>query len=214
MPARLQAGYSLIELLVVLALMGLIAVAIAGGMRTGTAVWQRTEAAVEGGEVARGGHAVLRTLLSHIYPRRRDATQAEELTTFTGNRGRMEFVAVAPSSLSAPGLVRVALTAAHAGNSTSLSLSYRAEQGPNDERSDVLLSGAREITFAYAQLSDSDIVWRDDWQGQAAPPTLIRIRVAFPPGRGLNWPDLIVRPLIDKDAACIYDPVSFDCRHG
>lgn len=214
MAARSQAGYSLIELLVVMALMGLIAVAIAGGVRTGTAVWQRTEAAVEGGETARGGHAMLRTVLSHIYPRRREANQAEELTTFSGDRGRMEFAAVAPSSLPVSGLVNFSLTTAHDANSTSLSLSYRAEHGPNDEQSNVLLSGAREITFAYAQISDSEIVWRDDWQGQAAPPALIRIRVAFPPGSGLIWPDLVVRPQIDKDVACIYDPVSFDCRHG
>jgi prepilin-type N-terminal cleavage/methylation domain-containing protein len=64
-----QRGYSLVELVVVLALLGLISLAIAGSLRFGARVWERTEQEIGATETARGGHALLGTLLSHVYPR-------------------------------------------------------------------------------------------------------------------------------------------------
>jgi general secretion pathway protein J len=214
MRAGVQAGYSLVELLVVVALMGLIAVAISGGMRFGARVWERTENAVQSGDLARGGHAFLGALLSHVYPRRPDPNKPDRAPPFAGAADRMEFVAVAPSSLRVSGLARISLAAERAGNQSSLSISYRAERGPVAERREVLLTGAREIDFAYGKVVEGAVHWTSAWQGEEKPPALIRIRMSFPPESGVSWPDLVVRPLIDRDAACIFDPVSSDCRRG
>src|SRR5262245_14685591 len=137
-----QSGYSLVELLVVLALLGLIAIAISGGMGFGARVWERTEGAVEAGDLARGGHALLRGLLSQVYPRRPDPNQPDEPPLFSGAADRMEFTAVAPSQLRIAGLARIALNVERTANLASLSISYRGERGSVSQRRDLLLIGA------------------------------------------------------------------------
>lgn len=204
---RAQAGYSLVELLVVLALLGLIAVAISGGMRFGARVWERTEAAVANVEQARGGHAYLRNLLSHVYPRAASAGQGE---AFLGTRDRIAFLS-SPSG--SGGVARFVLRTQRVGTGIALILSQAAERGPAGEQENALLSGAKEIAFTYGEIKDGAVAWADDWQGRAELPALIRVRVIFADGRA-RWPDLIVRPRIDRAATCIYDPVSFDCRNG
>lgn len=209
-----QSGYSLVELLVVLALLGLIAIAINGGVRFGARVWERTESEVEGGELARGGQALLRDVLSRIYPHEPDPNAPSEPAAFTGEKDRMEFRAVASSAFGGAGLARMSLAATRDRNTMSLSITHAPERGPAAEENGVLLSGARDISFAYARIADGAIVWNESWAGQPGVPVLIRVRVLFAPGAPGKWPDLIVRPRIDKDAACIYDPVSFGCRRG
>ena len=214
MRARPQAGYSLIELLVVLALIGLMAIAMSGGIHFGARVWERTESDVEGGEIARSGHALLRSLLASVSPRQPDPNRKGEAPAFSGARDRITFLVAAPASLGALGVARVELTARRDGRVASLAISYRAERGPANAQQHIVLTGAREIVFSYARISGGALAWSDHWQLPGAVPALIRVRAAFPPGSGVSWPDLIVRPNLDRDAACIFDPVSFGCRHG
>jgi general secretion pathway protein J len=204
-----EAGYSLVELLVVLALLGLIAVAISGGMSFGTRAWERTESEVAGTEAARGGHTLLRNLLSRIYPRRPGL--ADEGAAFTGDARRMEFAADAPSSDA--GVSRMALSIRQERDVFSLVLEQGKGGGSDKSREDLVITGASRVGFSYAQVSDGMVVWNDTWQATDQIPALIRIRVSMPAGRR-PWPDLIVRPRIDRAANCIYDPVSFDCRRG
>ena len=214
MRAHNEAGYSLVELLVVLALLGLIAVAINGGIRFGARVWERTESHVESGELARGGQALLRDVLSRIYPHEPDPNVAGEPAAFAGERESMEFRGMSSSAFGGAGLTHFSLSARRAGGMVTLAIAFAPERGPAAEQQEVLLSGAREIDFAYAQLANGAVIWNETWAGQPGVPLLIRVRVLFPPESGLSWPDLIVRPRIDRDAACVYDAVSFGCRRG
>ena len=199
-----QAGYSLVELMIVLALIGLITLAIASGLRLGARAWERTEREVAATEMARGGHALLTTLLGHIYPR--GAADSGQVA-FEGAGDRMSFLA------DAHGLTRFALSLKSERNGLSLVLTEHPEQGAAIERQEVLFSGAERIEFAYAGIDAGAVAWSDAWSAKPGIPALIRIRVKFPPGAG-RWPDLIVRPRIDRAANCIYDPVSFQCRNG
>jgi general secretion pathway protein J len=199
-----QAGYSLVELMIVLALIGMITLAIASGLRFGARAWERTEHEVAAAETARGGHALLTTLLGHIYPR---ATAEGGQVAFEGASDRMSFLA------DAHGLTRFALGLKREGGGWSLVLTEHPEQGAVEERQEVLFTGAERIEFAYAELNGGTPAWSDTWSAKPGMPALIRVRVAFPPGTG-HWPDLIVHPGIDRAATCIYDPVSFQCRNG
>jgi general secretion pathway protein J len=201
---RKQAGYSLVELMIVLALLGLISLVIAGGLRFGSRVWERTERVVSATEVARGGHALLTALLGRIYPRA--AAEGADVA-FEGTPDRISFVA------DARGLARFTLSLKHERNGVSLILTERPEQGGVRERQDVLFTGAERVEFAYAEVRGGTAQWTDSWSAKPIMPNLIRVRATFPPGAG-RWPDLIVRPRIDRAANCVYDPVSFQCRNG
>ena len=210
--ARTDAGYSLVELLIVLALLGLISLAIASGFRLGTRAWERTEREIGAGETARGGHTALEGLLSRIYPRAADPVVAEA-PAFEGDAGKIFFLADASAPFPARGVWRYTLATVRGQDGVALRLSQQSEHGPTAARDEILLDGAKQIAFAYGTIKDGALTWADSWSGQGPLPALIRVRVAFPPGGG-TWPDLIVRPKIDRAANCIYDPVSFECRRG
>jgi general secretion pathway protein J len=205
-----QRGYSLVELVIVLALLGLISLAIAGSLRFGARVWERTEQEIGATETARGGHALLGTLLSHVYPR---AAADGADAAFDGAAGRMTFLTDASSAYGAGGIARVTLSVKGERGAVALVLAHEAETGGASAREEVLLGGAERIGFSYAEVKDGAIVWTDTWAGKTSFPALIRVRVAFAKGAG-RWPDLIVRPRIDRAPNCIFDPVSFGCRNG
>ena len=207
-----QSGYTLVELLIVLALMGLISLAIASGLRLGARTWEKTEREVSAAETARGGHAVLTNLLSRIYPRTPDAAVAQD-PAFEGSSERITFLADAAAPFPAQGVARFTLSVRRDRGAVALVLAEVAERGPSTKTDEVLFANAERIAFAYGEAKDGAIIWNDTWSGRDRLPSLIRLRVAFPPGAG-RWPDLIVRPTIDRAANCIYDPVSFECRRG
>lgn len=209
MTMRDQAGYSLVELLVVLALLGLIAIAISGGMSFGARVWERTESEVARVETARGGHAYLRNLLSHVYPR--VANEGQGLA-FAGSRDGVTFLSL-PATGDSAGVARMTLRLLRDGAGLSLVLEQANERGIGDKREDVLLRDAREVQFAYGEVTGGAIAWSDNWRDRSQLPTLIRVRIVFRDARG-RWPDLVVRPRIARPANCIYDAVSFACRNG
>lgn len=205
-----QRGYSLVELMVVLALLGLISLATAGSLRFGARVWERTEQEIAATETARGGHALLGTLLSHLYPRA--AAEGSDLA-FDGAAERMTFLTDASSAYGAGGIARVTLSLKKERGFVALVLAHRAETGGAAAREEILFSGAERIAFAYAEIKDGTVVWTDAWAGKTNLPALIRVRAAFPKGAGI-WPDLVVRPRIDRAPNCVFDPVSFGCRNG
>lgn len=207
---RGQAGYSLIELLIVLALLGLISLASAGSLRFGARVWERTEREIAATETARGGHALLGTLLSHLYPRA--AAEGSE-TAFDGSAERTTFLTDASSAFGAGGIARVTLSVKKERGAVALVLGFEAEEGASSAQEEVLFNGAERIAFAYAEIKDGTVVWADSWTGKTSFPALIRVRTTFPKG-ARAWPDLIVRPRIDRAPNCIFDPVSFGCRNG
>lgn len=208
-----ERGYSLVELLVVLALAGLIAIAMSGGIRFGVRAWERTGVHVETLEHMQGAQALLRNVLSNIAPRLFDPGMSVH-DTFVGDRQRMTFTATAPPALGA-GLGRFTLAATRAGDAMGLQIAWRPERGTRSQRGQVLLQGARAISFTYAAPNTAGtLVWTDTWSADAGMPVLIRIRAEFAQSAAKRWPDLVVRPRIDRDSTCIFDPVSFECRRG
>jgi general secretion pathway protein J len=213
MRANAQAGYSLVELLIVLALLGLISLAIAGGMSFGTRVWERAEQEVSTTERATGGHALLRALLSNVYPRKSGEAGSEQHVAFEGTRDHMTFLVAASAQLGDTGIAQLALTIERDAGAATLTLSSHAETSGEGDRKERLLADAKDISFAYAESIDGALNWTDAWQLRGTLPVLIRVRASLPPGKG-RWPDLIARPRIDRAAGCIFDPVSFECRRG
>lgn len=203
-----ERGYSLLELLLALALLGFITLAMAGGFRFGTRAWEHSEEMVAAAERIQGAQRILRTLLQGAVPRDLDPSVPGDPGLFRGTGGRLSFVANASSMLGGGGAVRYRLQVEDGGERRDLVLVWRVAGG---ERRLVVLS-AREISLTYARLDQTGrLVWAGDWLDQSGVPALVRVRARLEDGA---WPDLIVRPRIMRDPSCIYNPDTFECRHA
>ena len=210
-----ESGYSLVELLVVLALFGLIAIAMTGGIRFGARAWEKSGAQADAIERIEGAQNMLRTLLQRVVPRDLDPENPADPDVFQASRYRMTFTALSPSAIEANGLARFVLEVTEASGKKKLNLSWTGISGTTVRQTQTLLVDASDISFAFATLDQTGVfVWRDDWIEQFGAPALVIVRAKFPVGSAIQWPELVIRPRISRDPSCIYDPVSFSCRHA
>ncbi len=212
---RAHNGYTLVELLVVLALMALISLAMSGGIRFGARAWEKSGAQVEAMENLETTQALLRTLLQRIIPRDLDPGIPGDPDLFRGRRDKVSFTALTPSAIDRSGMARFELAVIEHQGQKKLRLSWSGMAGPAQPQTRILMTGASDISFAFATLDQTGVlVWREDWLDQSGAPALIRVRAKLPAGATFQWPDLMVRPRISREPSCIYDPVSFSCRHA
>jgi prepilin-type N-terminal cleavage/methylation domain-containing protein len=215
MSRRGNAGYTLAELLVVLALLGIMALVMSDGMRFGGRIWEASARKAEAIDTLAGGQAMLRTVLSRIVPRDFDPAVPADPGLFRASPTRMTFLALAPTSMDAGGISRFEIDVRQDNGSTQLVMSWTPVAGSRGTQRRVAVAGARAITFAFARRDQTGtLAWRNDWQDQNGAPDLILIRVQGQGSPSVVWPDLLVRPRLSRDPACIYDPVSFGCRHA
>ncbi|HWD28595.1 MAG TPA: prepilin-type N-terminal cleavage/methylation domain-containing protein [Rhizomicrobium sp.] len=193
-----EAGFTLIEILVTLALLSLLAVLLFGGLRFGVRAWDGAQAHGAGMEELHVVQDRLRHEIEAAYPGYDASDPLHPRIDFSGGEAHMDFLAPAPQALDTPGRIRTVLSVARDGNDARLDM----EAG---DAASALLRHAASIRFAY---SDGDR-WTDSWNGTL--PKLIRIRVSFKPRDGRIWPDLIVAPHIDADSGCVYDPSIRHC---
>ena len=183
---RRPAGYTLVELLVVLAIFGLMAALLSGGFHTLAQV-------VSGGShrLDRSADLVLTSNFLH-----RVVADARPLpdgggVDFEGAADAMRFVGAPPVHLAQGGFhgERLAVEA-HGGRAQLVFRS--APLGAARGARSVLLDDVATARFAYfGRLDPADRPgWHERWPGRVGLPTLIRLSVAF--ADGSRAPDLIV----------------------
>lgn len=195
-PAKRAAGFTLLELLVVALLMLLIGSMALGGLRTGKAVWDRTEAVAEHDLEALALRRFLSTLLESAAPVRLRGDERLPAVLFEGDAAAMTFVAALPSALAPPGehLVRLEAEPAEPGPRLVLRWKPLGLERPSMTFADadggeVLASGLDAIAFRYGGADDS--TYR--WSSVPELPGFIEIDLSWSDPVG-DWPVLVARP--------------------
>jgi general secretion pathway protein J len=212
-------GFTLIEVLVALALMGLIGTILIESLRVGGHTWQHvTREAANIDEITRA-QQFLRQRLGTIYPPQpaTDITSSSE--SFLGETEMLEFSSAAPGS-SAEALVRyrVGLSSSDQG---TVEIRYRGERnGPASPlaatwTSEPLLAHASGLSIQFWEDSaGAPGHWVGHWADTVKLPRLIRIDVQFAANDSRRWPPLYVEPRVDTRSSCVFDVVSRRCRGG
>ncbi|MGI9492610.1 MAG: prepilin-type N-terminal cleavage/methylation domain-containing protein [Geminicoccaceae bacterium] len=201
-----ERGFTLMELLVAMTLLGILMAALFGGLRLGVRVWEASDRTLDHGsqeEIVRG---FLRARLEQILPVTGTTSGSRTESMFKGQQKSLRFVSSMPISFgSQPYLLELALRLRDGPDPASdLILKWRAldetsavGEFASGER--VLIEDVADIAFGYlGGGGQQNGAWIQDWQGHETLPSLIRFELAFKAADRRRWSPLVVSPMIDQ----------------
>jgi general secretion pathway protein J len=211
---RQPLGFTLLEMLVGLALIGLMTLALFSALRFGTQSWERAESksllVVDYTTVEN----VLRREMGKAFPMRVGLAN-ENKVAFEGDASHVKFFTVLPAHFSAGGLSRVEVRYESGSNRPdappggTLLLRHALQDGQEtdvpegDEASTSrLLQGVESLSFAYfgRDTDTSEPTWRDAWQPNGRLPQLVRLTMTL---AGVPTPREFIIPIrMGEEAGC------------
>lgn len=206
-PRSTEAGFTLVELLVVVTLVGLISVALFGGLRFGIRVWEvgayRSDRLSE--------IEVAQSLLRRLLQRTILTADVEGNLTFEGDEQVLQFTAPAPAQFGLGGIYLFEIFTERVEQGEDLILRwqlFRADDqddpfGENSE-SRVLMEGIEGLNIGYFGVMDglsrrAEPDWESVWKDAETLPQMVSIAIAFEREDDRIWPELSVTPIAGAD---------------
>lgn len=209
-----ESGFTLIELMVSIVLLGLLTTALFAGVSFGVRAWKQANAAnFRLAEIIRAQIA-LTDLLSGAYPHIIAADRGNHVD-FEGSATSISFLAPATADIAPGGFERITLRLDQ--GETGLALSYAAQPElsiTSYSLRKVLLNGVQNLAFSFYGPDEDGgpAQWFSTWHDRLRLPMLIRIQASLTGSRSAQWPDLTIRPRVAADASCSFDPLTKYCR--
>lgn len=191
-------GFTLLELLIAVSLLGLLFAALTGGLRFGTKAWQTSAERLSQSDELQLVYRTLRRQISTSLDAPGDLVSDRQQGSFEGRRDRLSFVGGAPAQAMAPGLFHLEfyLVPDEVGQALALHwerLGTTATRTDNDNV-EPLLRGLRSIEFSYFGKTrrEDTARWLNEWRDNPGLPALVRITVEFVDSTHTPWPDIII----------------------
>jgi general secretion pathway protein J len=213
-----QSGFTLVELLVALALFSLLVTVLFNNVHFGLQAWKHGGARAEDIQHMVASQELLRRLIGDIYPMYVTDSAAGPRVDFDGTKDTLSFLAGAPASANTGGRYRLKLSIERQSGEDDLVLSAMPELAQSLDTvmstRTVLLRDVDHADFSYfgRPAGERNPQWIDGWSKRSETPALVRFRMAFRPGDMRSWPDLVVAPRMTADVSCVYDPLTMRCR--
>ena len=191
-----QAGFTLLELVVGIAILALITTLLVNVLGTGIAATAQLDRRIERIELAHHVHRLLRERLEMVRPQGWEK-EGRRLPVFVGEAGGIRFITTRPPW---PDLGGLALDWLYLNNG-QLMLAERPFAGAYDTRTGYAINDGKILARDIGTLSVSYFgrpgrqraAWHRKWTHRDLP-DLIRVRIAWRDGQ--RWPDLVVHPLL------------------
>jgi general secretion pathway protein J len=209
-----EAGFTLVEVLVALAVTSLLAGLLYQGLRLGNRAWLALSARAAAADEVMVAHGLLRQVLDQAYPLPAPTAQGYQVD-FQGQVKEIVFWTPPPDIWAYPGgIIQARLQLRNADGRRDLVLALSEDLAdPRRTEQVILLRGIADIAMEYFGAVGTAVpAWRGNWQGQPALPQLVRLRVAFADKDRRIWPDFVVAPKVDLDTECVMDPLTQRCR--
>jgi general secretion pathway protein J len=218
MRAGRACGFTLLELMIGLALLGLIMTLIFAGLQLTIRSWDAAEAAGERANRIRLVQTLLLRELAAVYPYRWKNT-ADINLAFVGAGDSLRFVSSTPPRAGQGGLNLVELLLDKSDQGVRLLM---RRQIPGREQRDfgrlkdedgmVLLDGLESAAFDFfgSDTPTGKPSWRGTWEDPQRLPRLVRVSLRSKAAPA--WPDLVVALRVSENAGCAgWDTVNERC---
>lgn len=200
-----QAGFTLLELLVALTLLGLVLAVVFGELRFAARAWDATDAKLDRNSELLSVHSFLRQRFQqiHVTAQNRRPEDDDSPVVFDGNSRSMVFLGTMPANISDGGFYEISLSSETGEDGNNLFLSWRpfdqdgtARVADSPENSRILLANIDGVRFSYFGRTGESVApqWWDIWPSRDAAPALIRMEVTFADGDRRSWPELVAAP--------------------
>ncbi len=211
------AGFTLLELLVAMTVLGVLTGLLATGLSFGTRVWEREQKQLEQWAELQTVQDVIRRTLGQAWPLTVATASGTPDAGFVGDSTSIGFFGPPPAQSLAGGVYRYGLLRRPGPEGVSLVLTWRLHSPDGaqrkgkrgkaafmrrddsaDDKEVVLADRLVNAAFSYFGTDEEGgrPGWRDRWQNPAKLPLLVRMHVEFPTGDRRSWPDLVVAPVI------------------
>ena len=215
-PAR---GFTLIEMLVALALLGVLSILMTQSMRLGLFSWMRIDAVQSEADRQTLAVGFVRRTINTAAPLTAKTTQDGDVF-FVGTASQVSFLSPAPSFMGDPNLVRYRfdLDTLDQGEGSRLTVTVEPLLGssPPDLKlqTTALFESATKLAFSYfGQTADqSTTAWQSSWDTPYALPRLVRLQSADAKQDGQATIDHVFRLALEANSTCVIDAISHYCR--
>lgn len=204
-----ERGFSLLELLVALGILGLVATMLLGGVVSAGIVARQSDRDQGAMAEVAAAQIALRERIALLQPVG-DPVRTPPDQEVKGTSTEFAFFALPPHGQRDGGQRKYRLMLSSAGNLVLYDASELADRFDLRGRATtgwaerLILRRVTSLSLSYygATRSDPQKRWRQYWNGQAAAPDVVRIRVGFAVGDPRRWPDLYARPASNLDLVC------------
>lgn len=213
-----ERGFSLVEMLVSLAILGLAAVLLSGGLDRLAYAAQRDNGEDRASDQVMAAQLALRHVVERLVPEKATGIGGSVVDAY-GDAARFDFIGQ-PLDRNAPAAEQHYRLLRNAnGDLVLYSLSTLAattdprEPSLTGWQANRLLARTSGLAIRYfGPLPEGGPpTWQVTWSTRPAPPLLIAIRVAFAADDRRVWPDLVIRPRSDGISGCQTDPLTGHC---
>jgi general secretion pathway protein J len=190
---RSSTGFTLLELLAALAILGLLLAEMSQGVRLGLLAVGTANRLNNGADDLELVDSTLRRVIEGL-----DPGDDPDPAPFVGTDGRLECITTMPGDGLAPD--RHMRASLFVDGAHRLILRWRPYlratrlQPPPAPVDSELLSKVLRIDFAFWRHGSG---WASVWRSPDLP-TLVRIRLTFPPGDPHYWPEIVAAPLLNR----------------
>lgn len=215
-----EAGFTLVEVLVSLALLAFLTTIVFQGTRFSMQAWT---SAVRKSDVSASSDAartVLRRAITMAYPDFASDSLTDRTIAFEGTPTVLTLVAPLPAAIEEGVLADEQFLVVPDKGGQSLVMRWQLHLPASNAASLLpieqvtLLDHAGSVRFSYfgPPAPRQPSTWLDRWTGRASLPELVRVQFDSDAAGVARWPDLIVGPKATANTSCVYDPGELTCR--
>jgi len=195
-------GFTLVELLIALVLLGFVSTLGFGGLRLGMGALAKVPPTSSEVPVLQ---RMMRTWLSQAAPVLLGDGGAESVVGFLGEPDRIVWTSPLPERFAAPGLNRISLALDRDGGRSDLVMTWQPHRpelvvdAPPTGTQRPILSDVAGLRFRYFGVPHDGAVpeWSDRWEGLRTLPQMVEMSLELPATDRRAWPVLTVALRID-----------------